>query len=230
MQFIPVAERSGLIVKVGEWVLRTACRQNKAWQEAGLPRVPISVNVSARQLREEDFAERVVDIIEASGLEPRFLEIELTETAIMENLSRSRRILDQLAEAGVRLVIDDFGTGYSSLARLRQLPIEAIKVDRSFIENICEDERDFSLVMAIVAMARNLGLQVVAEGVETLDQLKALNGLEHMPAPAFHCDRVQGFLFSKPVDGDELARLFKRSESEDEPFRSIRRVLHETAA
>ena len=230
MEFIPVAERSGLIVKVGEWVLRTACQQNVAWQEAGFPKVPISVNVSARQLREEDFAQRVVEIIEETGLDPRLLEIELTETAVMENLSRSRKILDALADAGVRLVIDDFGTGYSSLARLRQLPIEAIKVDRSFIENICEDERDLSLVMAIVAMARNLGLQVVAEGVETLEQLKALNGLEDMPLPRFHCDRVQGFLFSKPVGGAELARLFTRSESEVEPFRSIRRVLHETAA
>lgn len=230
MEFIPVAERSGLIVPVGEWVLQTACLQNRAWQEAGLPKVSISVNVSARQLRQEDFASRVLAIIAESGLNPRFLDIELTETAVMENLTRSRRILDQLAEAGVRLVIDDFGTGYSSLARLRHLPIEAIKVDRSFIENINEDERDLSLVMAIVAMAQNLGLKVVAEGVETLDQLKALNGLEGMPMPRFHCDQVQGFLFSKPVEGDELARLFKRSESEDEPFRSIRRVLHESAA
>jgi EAL domain-containing protein (putative c-di-GMP-specific phosphodiesterase class I) len=230
MEFIPVAERSGLIVLVGEWVLRTACQQNKAWQEAGLPKVPISVNVSARQLREENFAERVVEILGETGLEPGLLEIELTETAVMENLSRSRKILDDLARAGIRLVIDDFGTGYSSLARLRQLPIEAIKVDRSFIEHIDEDERDLSLVMAIVAMASNLGLQVVAEGVETLEQLKALNGLESMPVPRFHCDRVQGFLFSKPVEGAELARLFTRSESQDEPFRSIRRVLHESAA
>ncbi len=225
-----MAERSGLIVTLGEWVLRTACEQNVAWQEAGFPKVPISVNVSARQLREEDFAQRVVKIIEETGLDPRLLEIELTETAVMENLSRSRKILDALAGAGVRLVIDDFGTGYSSLARLRQLPIEAIKVDRSFIENICEDERDLSLVMAIVAMGRNLGLQVVAEGVETLEQLRALNGLDDMPMPRFHCDRVQGFLFSKPVAGDELARLFTRSETEVEPFCSIRRVLHETAA
>jgi diguanylate cyclase (GGDEF)-like protein len=230
MEFIPVAERSGLIVVLGEWVLSTACQQNKAWQEAGLPKVPISVNVSARQLREENFAERVVEILGESGLEPNLLEIELTETAVMENLSRSRKILDDLAKAGIRLVIDDFGTGYSSLARLRQLPIEAIKVDRSFIEHIDEDERDLSLVMAIVAMASNLGLQVVAEGVETLDQLRALNGLESMPVPRFHCDRVQGFLFSKPVGGAELARLFTRSESQDEPFRSIRRVLHESAA
>jgi EAL domain-containing protein (putative c-di-GMP-specific phosphodiesterase class I) len=230
MEFIPIAERSGLIVSVGEWVLREACRQNVAWQKAGLPKVPISVNVSARQLREEDFADRIVEILGASGLEPRLLEVELTETAVMENLTRSRKILDQLAGAGVRLVIDDFGTGYSSLARLRQLPIEAIKVDRSFIERIDQDEKDLSLVMAIVAMASNLGLQVVAEGVETLEQLKALNGLESMPLPRFHCDRVQGFLFSKPVAGAELARLFKRSESEDEPFRSIRRVLHESAA
>ena len=230
MQFIPVAERTGQIVAVGEWVLRTACAQNKAWQDAGLPKVPISSNVSVRQLREEGFAGTVLKIVEEAGLDPRYLEIELTETAIMENLTRARRIMDELAEAGVRLVIDDFGTGYSSLSRLRQLPIEAIKVDRSFIEHIAEDERDLALVMAIVAMARNLGLHVVAEGVETLDQLRALNGLEHMPTPRFHCDRVQGFLFSKPVESRELERLFERSETEVEPFRSIRRVLHESAA
>ena len=230
MQFIPVAERTGQIVAVGEWVLRTACAQNKAWQDAGLPKVPISSNVSVRQLREEGFAGTVLKIVEEAGLDPRYLEIELTETAIMENLTRARRIMDELAEAGVRLVIDDFGTGYSSLSRLRQLPIEAIKVDRSFIEHIAEDERDLALVMAIVAMARNLGLHVVAEGVETLDQLRALNGLEHMPTPRFHCDRAQGFLFSKPVESRELERLFERSETEVEPFRSIRRVLHESAA
>ena len=127
-------------------------------------------------------------------------------------------------------MIDDFGTGYSSLARLRQLPIDGIKVDRSFIEHIAEDSKERSLVMAIVAMASNLGLQVVAEGVETFDQLRALGSLEGQPVPVFRCDRVQGFLFSRPVGEGEVPGLFERSSSDFEPFRSIRQLLHESAA
>ena len=230
LRFIPVAERSGLIVPIGEWVLRTACRQNREWQDAGLEKVSVSVNVSARQLREEDFVERVAMIVRETGLDPQYLEIELTESATMEDLDHSLEVLTGLSDLGVRLVIDDFGTGYSSLARLRELPIDGIKVDRSFIENIAEDPKERSLVMAIVAMARNLDLQVVAEGVETFDQLRALGSLEGQPIPVFRCDRVQGFLFSRPVDHEEVPGLFKRSESEIEPFRSIRRLLHETAA
>jgi diguanylate cyclase (GGDEF)-like protein/PAS domain S-box-containing protein len=230
LRFIPIAERSGLIVPIGEWVLRTACRQNREWQNSGLQPVPISVNVSARQLREEDFVSQVATIVRETGLDPQYLEIELTESATMEDLDHSLKVLTGLSDLGVRLVIDDFGTGYSSLARLRQLPIDGIKVDRSFIENIAEDKKERSLVMAIVAMARNLDLQVVAEGVETFDQLRALNHLEGQPIPVFRCDRVQGFLFSRPVDEGEVPGVFERSESEIEPFRSIRRVLHETAA
>ena len=230
LRFIPIAERSGLIVPIGEWVLRTACRQNREWQNSGLQKVPISVNVSARQLREEDFVSQVAMVIRETGLDPQYLEIELTESATMEDLDYSLEVLGALSNLGVRLVIDDFGTGYSSLARLRQLPIDGIKVDRSFIEHIAEDDKERSLVMAIVAMARNLDLQVVAEGVETFDQLRALGSLEERPIPSFRCDRVQGFLFSRPVDVEEIPGVFARSESEIEPFRSIRRMLHETAA
>jgi len=230
LRFIPVAERSGLIVPIGEWIIRTACRQNREWQEAGLQKVPVSVNVSARQLRESDFVSQVATIVQETGLDPRYLEIELTESTTMEDLDHSIEVLTDLSDLGVRLVIDDFGTGHSSLARLRQLPIDGIKVDRSFIEHIAEDKTERSLVMAIVAMARNLDLQVVAEGVETFDQLRALGSLEGQPIPVFRCDRVQGFLFSRPVGEDEVPALFESSESNLEPFRSIRRLLHETAA
>lgn len=230
LRFIPVAERSGLIVPIGEWVIRTACRQNREWQREGLQPVPISVNVSARQLRDEKFVSQVKTILQETGLAAEYLEIELTESATMEDLDHSLEILTALSDLGVRLVIDDFGTGYSSLARLRQLPIDGIKVDRSFIEHIAEDSKERSLVMAIVAMASNLGLQVVAEGVETFDQLRALGSLDGQPVPVFRCDRVQGFLFSRPVGEGEVPGLFQRSESDFEPFRSIRRLLHETAA
>ena len=230
LRFIPVAERSGLIVPIGEWVIRTACRQNREWQQAGLQPVPVSVNVSARQLRDEKFVSQVETILRETGLAAEFLEIELTESATMEDLDHSLEILTALSDLGVRLVIDDFGTGYSSLARLRQLPIDGIKVDRSFIEHIAEDSKERSLVMAIVAMASNLGLQVVAEGVETFDQLRALGSLDGQPVPVFRCDRVQGFLFSRPVGEGEVPGLFERSESDFEPFRSIRQMLHETAA
>jgi diguanylate cyclase (GGDEF)-like protein/PAS domain S-box-containing protein len=230
LRFIPVAERSGLIVPIGEWVIRTACRQNREWQDAGLRSVPISVNVSARQLRDAKFVSQVETILRETGLEPEYLEIELTESATMEDLDHSLEILTALSDLGVRLVIDDFGTGYSSLARLRQLPIDGIKVDRSFIEHIAEDSKERSLVMAIVAMASNLGLQVVAEGVETFDQLRALGSLEGQPVPVFRCDRVQGFLFSRPVGEGEVPGLFERSSSDFEPFRSIRQLLHESAA
>ena len=230
LRFIPVAERSGLIVSIGEWVVRTACRQNREWQREGLQPVPISVNVSARQLRDENFVSQVQTILQETGLAAEYLEIELTESATMEDLDHSLEILTALSDLGVRLVIDDFGTGYSSLARLRQLPIDGIKVDRSFIEHIAEDSKERSLVMAIIAMASNLGLQVVAEGVETFDQLRALGSLDGQPVPVFRCDRVQGFLFSRPVGEGEVPGLFKRSESDFEPFRSIRRLLHETAA
>jgi diguanylate cyclase (GGDEF)-like protein/PAS domain S-box-containing protein len=230
LQFIPVAEKTGLIVTIGEWVLRTACRQNLEWQDTGLPKVPISVNVSPRQLREKGFLSQVETIVRETGLDPKYLEIELTESATMDDVDGSLNVLTGLSNLGVRLVIDDFGTGHSSLARLRHLPIDGIKVDRSFIEHIAEDAKERSLVMAIVAMARNLGLQVVAEGVETFDQLRALGSLEGESLAVFRCDRVQGFLFSRPVGEDEVPGLFARSESESEPFRSLRRLLQETAA
>lgn len=230
LRFIPIAERSGLIVPIGEWILRTACRQNLEWQEAGLPKVPISVNVAPRQLREEDFVDQVAGILRETGLEPRYLEIELTESATMDEVDSSVKVLTDLSDVGVRLVIDDFGTGHSSLARLRHLPIDGIKVDRSFIEHIAEDSKERSLVTAIVAMARSLGLDIVAEGVETFDQLRVLGSLEESRLATFRCDRVQGFLFSRPVTHEEMPTLFARSQSDLEPFLSIRRLLNDNAA
>jgi len=209
-KFIPVAERSGLIVPIGQWVLTTACRTNKAWQESGLSAIPISVNVSAKQLQQDDFVAIVEDVLRETGLAPRWLELELTESTAMTDVEQSLEILQRLKDLGVRIVIDDFGTGYSSLMRMKELPMDAVKIDRSFIQNIALDPRDRALVMAVVALARNLGVEVIAEGVETREQLEVLRSFESQPVSMFRCDKVQGFLFSRPVSRDEMPDLLKR--------------------
>jgi len=225
LSFIPIAERSGLIVPIGKWVLETACRASRRWQEEGFPAVPIAVNISARQLQEPDFVEVVETVLQETGLRPDLLELELTESTAMEDVQRSKAQLTQLQDSGVRIVIDDFGTGYSSLMRLKQLPMNAVKVDRSFIENIAKDPKDRALVMAIVAMAGNLGVDVVAEGVETLEQLEVLRSFETQPLTVLRCDKVQGNLFSTPVETDEVPSLFALAADADGPFESIRRVV-----
>jgi diguanylate cyclase (GGDEF)-like protein/PAS domain S-box-containing protein len=212
-KFIPVAERCGLIIPIGEWVLATACRTNKAWQDAGLPWIPVSVNISAKQLQQDDFVAVVEDVLRETGLSPKLLELELTESTAMGNVEQSQQILTRLRDLGVRIVIDDFGTGYSSLVRMKLLPMDAVKVDRSFIENIAEDPRDRALVMAIVALARNLDAEVVAEGVETLEQLEVLQSFDGQPAHMFRCDKMQGNLFSCPVPPDEIPDLLGRGPS-----------------
>lgn len=211
-KFIPVAERSGLIVPIGQWVLATACKTTKAWQDSGLPPVPISVNVSVKQLQQDDFVSTVHDVLRDTGLSAEWLDLELTETAAMVDVERSLEILGNLKDLGVRIVIDDFGTGYSSLMRMKHLPMDAVKIDRSFIENIALDPRDRALVMAIVALARNLGVEVVAEGVETREQLEVLRSFESQPVNMFRCDKVQGYLFSRPVSRDEIPELLGRQQ------------------
>jgi diguanylate cyclase (GGDEF)-like protein/PAS domain S-box-containing protein len=209
-KFIPVAERCGLIVPIGQWVLETACRTNREWQAKGLPWFPVSVNISAKQLQSEDFLDVVEDILRRTGLSPQLLELELTESTAMADVQQSREVLSRLKDLGVRIVIDDFGTGYSSLVRMKLLPMDAVKVDRSFIENIAEDPRDRALVMAIVALARNLGVEVVAEGVETREQLEVLRSFQSQPSDMFHCDKIQGNFFSGPIAPGEIPDLFLR--------------------
>lgn len=210
-KFIPVAERSGLIIPIGQWVLETACKTSREWQDAGLPAVPIGVNISAKQLQQDDFLGVVEAVLAETRLRPELLELELTESAAMEDHRHSQKLLTKLRDLGVRIVIDDFGTGYSSLSRLKLLPMHAVKVDQSFIENIVEDPRDRALVMAMVAMARNLGVDVVAEGVESVDQLEVLRSFESQPVTLFRCDKLQGFLFSRPVPKSEMPELFYRT-------------------
>lgn len=192
-RFIPVAEETGLIVPIGEWVLVNACREMKRWIDAGLQPVRMAVNVSARQLRRRDFCETVAGVLAETGLPAELLELEITESSVMENPEEAIDILQRIGRMGVSLAIDDFGTGYSSLAYLKLFPIDHLKIDRSFVRDIEFDLNDRAIAFGTIALAHSLGLNVIAEGVETEDQLDLLrsNG----------CDEVQGYLFSKPLSG-----------------------------
>ena len=191
-RFIPVAEETGIIVEIGEWVLINACRTMKHWIDAGLKPMRMAVNVSARQLRRRDFCETVAGALAESGLPSELLELEITESSVMENPEEAVQILQRLGRMGVSLAIDDFGTGYSSLAYLKLFPIDRLKIDRSFVADIETDLNDRAIALGTIALAHSLGLQVIAEGVETEDQLDLLrsNG----------CDEVQGYLISKPLN------------------------------
>jgi EAL domain-containing protein (putative c-di-GMP-specific phosphodiesterase class I) len=197
--FIPLAEETGLIIPIGTWAMEEACRQNKAWQDKGLPRVRVAVNISALQFRQRNLLECVAGALERSGLAPHYLEVEITESVVMQKASEAIVTLEQLARMGVNISIDDFGTGYSSLSYLRRFPLHTLKIDRSFIRDISEDSDDAAIVSAIIAMAHNLRLKVVAEGVETKQQLKHLKLLGG--------DEYQGYYRSKPLAAEEFERL-----------------------
>jgi EAL domain-containing protein (putative c-di-GMP-specific phosphodiesterase class I) len=200
-QFIPLAEETGLIVPIGKWVLQTACTQNVAWQRQGLPPVRMAVNLSARQFADEDLLEDIAAVLESTGLRPELLEVELTESMVIQNTERAGRVLGELKKMGVRLAIDDFGVGYSSLTHLKRFPIDTLKVDRSFIRDLPEDPEDKAITEAIIAMGKSLNLTVVAEGVETQEQQSFLQ--DHA------CDEMQGFLFSKPIAAEAFAELLR---------------------
>jgi diguanylate cyclase (GGDEF)-like protein/PAS domain S-box-containing protein len=200
-QFIPIAEECGLIVPIGNWVLRSACRQAKAWLDAGLPMTSIAVNVSATELRQEGFLAGLFTIFEETGLDPHCLELELTESVLMTHAESAATILQTLRESGVQVAIDDFGTGYSSLSYLRKFPIDALKIDQSFVRQIAATGDDASIVTAVISMARSLKLRVIAEGVETFEQLAFLQRHE--------CNEAQGFYFSRPLPAERFERLFR---------------------
>jgi diguanylate cyclase (GGDEF)-like protein/PAS domain S-box-containing protein len=204
-QFIPLAEETGLIVPIGRWVLQTACAQNVAWQQQGLPPVHIAVNLSARQFADEDLVEDIAAALKSTGLRPELLELELTESMVIQNTERAGKVLNEIKKMGVRLAIDDFGVGYSSLTHLKRFPIDTLKVDRSFIRDLPEDAEDKAITEAIIAMGRSLSLTVVAEGVETEEQQNFLRGLE--------CDEMQGYHFSKPIAADAFAELLQRTQA-----------------
>ncbi|BAN34819.1 sensor diguanylate cyclase/phosphodiesterase, PAS, PAS and PAS domain-containing [Sulfuricella denitrificans skB26] len=200
-EFVPLLEENNLIIPVGEWVLRTACAQCRAWQDAGLPPLRMAVNLSARQFRQENLVEMIDSILLETGISPKLLELELTEGLLMENTSDTSLILGQFKSRGVQVAIDDFGTGYSSLSYLKRFPIDRLKIDQSFVRDIIIDSNDAAIAVAVISLGRSLGLSVIAEGVETLDQLEFL-GVQK-------CDEYQGYHFSRPVPPEEIVCLFK---------------------
>ena len=198
-QFVPIAEDCGLILHIGRWVLREACRQARAWQDAGLPTVPVAVNVSAVEFRDKGFVEGVRAILSETGLEACYLDLELTEGVLMEDGESTAAVLRTLKMMGVHLAVDDFGTGYSSLSYLRQFPIDVLKIDKSFVHQISGDPNDSAIVSAVIDMGKNLKQRVVAEGIETQEQLAFLQ--------ARHCAEGQGYLFSRPLAAAQFAHI-----------------------
>ncbi|WP_456273224.1 EAL domain-containing protein [Bacillus sp. AK031] len=201
-EFIPIAEESGMIIEIGEWVLEQACIQNKKWQETGYPPIKVSVNLSVLQMKHSDIVTTVKNVLESTGLDPVWLELEITETAIMESKRSVVRILKQLKKIGVSIAIDDFGTGYSSLNYLKRFPVDTLKIDRTFIQDLLTEQDDTVIATAVISMASKLGLKVVAEGVETEEQLNYLHDL--------HCNEVQGFLISPPIPVKEFEILLEK--------------------
>jgi EAL domain-containing protein (putative c-di-GMP-specific phosphodiesterase class I) len=200
-RFIRIAEETGLILSIGEWVLHTASLQNKAWQDQTLPKMRIAVNLSPQQFRQKDFARRIREILSHTGLEPEYLEVELTESTLMADVESTVRTLSELREAGVQISLDDFGTGYSSLSYLKRFPIDTLKIDQSFVQEITSDADSKAIADAIIAMAHSLHLSALAEGVETEGQLALLR--------ARGCDQLQGNLFSKPLPPEALAQFLR---------------------
>jgi EAL domain-containing protein (putative c-di-GMP-specific phosphodiesterase class I) len=213
-EFIPLAEETGLIEPIGAWVLQTACRQFREWQDLGLAPGRIAVNVSARQFSGEQFCAQVEQVLRESGLAPSCLELEITESLMMKDEAHTAQMLTQLRNIGVSIAIDDFGMGYSSLGRLSELSVNRLKIDRSFVQSADSLGRNATIVTAIVAMARALDVEVVAEGVENFSQLLHLQDQQ--------CNEAQGFLLSKPLHVAEATELLERLEASTATSRTMR--------
>jgi diguanylate cyclase (GGDEF)-like protein len=205
-KFIPVAEEIGLIIDIGEWVIQTACQQNKAWQRAGFPPIRVSVNVSSRQFRPRNLLQIIKGSLIDSDLNPIYLELELTESLLMEESHEDENsilaVLRNLRSMGIQIAMDDFGTGYSSLSYLKRFPITTLKIDRAFVQDICTDDDDAAIITAIIAMAHSLRLSIVAEGVETSEQIAFLQDKQ--------CEIIQGYYFSPPVSVDEMTQILEK--------------------
>lgn len=199
-EFIPLAEDSGLIVPVGEWVLRAACAQNRLWQDVGLSRLRVAVNISARQFQQQNLSVKISQILDETGLDPHCLELELTESSIMQSADSATRTLGELRETGIEISIDDFGTGYSSLGYLKRLPVDTLKIDQSFVREMTTEPDSAAIVQAIITLAHNLRLKVIAEGVETEEQLRFLHLLR--------CDQAQGYLLASLYPPENLSSSF----------------------
>jgi predicted signal transduction protein with EAL and GGDEF domain len=201
-QFIPLAETSGLIIPIGEFVIRTVCEQIKTWQEAGYKQMNIALNVSSRQFDQQNLIEIVKEALQDAMIPPQCLELEITESIIMRNPEKAMRTLTELKALGIEIAIDDFGTGYSSLSYLKRLPLDFLKIDQSFVKNLASDPRDQAIIRAIIAMAHSLNLKTIAEGVETEEQLSFLQ--KH------GCDEIQGYLFSRPLPAEEIPGILAK--------------------
>jgi diguanylate cyclase (GGDEF)-like protein/PAS domain S-box-containing protein len=217
-EFIPFAEETGLILPIGDWVLETACLQNSRWQEDGHPPIRVTVNLSARQLQQEHLVATVSRVLSAAALEPRYLQLEITEGAVMTNVEHIIAMLYELRTMGVGIAVDDFGTGYSSLSYLKRFPIDAVKIDRSFVRDLATDPNDAAIVTTVIAMSRSLNLKVIAEGVETERQLEFLRDRG--------CDEFQGYLFGRPVPADQ----FERDYLIDSPSNKLTQLLGRVTA
>jgi len=204
-KFIPLAEETGLIIPIGNIVLYEACIQNKMWQEIGFAPLRVAVNLSAKQFEQENLVEVIQEILAKTRLEPKWLELEITESIIMKNFELSIEILNKFRGMGIHVSLDDFGTGYSSLNYLKRLPIDTLKIDKSFVDNITQDSNDEIIAKAVIELAHKMGLEVVAEGVEEVEQLNFLKEQK--------CDKIQGFLFSKPVSEEDFQKLIKSSQT-----------------
>jgi diguanylate cyclase (GGDEF)-like protein len=217
-KFVPSAERSGAIVPIGAWVLETACRQMADWSDGGEPPFTLAVNVSARQIASPGFVELVTRVLGEVSLDPGRLELELTESAALGDSEQCAGVFTALARLGIRLAIDDFGSGYSSLLRLRQTPISVVKIDEFFLRDIGADSRDATIVRAVAAMARALGMTVVAEGVDNVGQLRALRQLEGGATGGLVCDRVQGYLLGRPLPAAESTAVLRQLAESGSPW------------
>jgi EAL domain-containing protein (putative c-di-GMP-specific phosphodiesterase class I) len=200
-KFIPIAEQCGYIVPIGQWVLREACHQIQSWLDAGLAPMPVAINISAVELRSKDFVQGVHAVLQETGVDPRYLEFELTETAIMQNPKSTIAVLHALKDMGVQLTLDDFGTGFSSLSYLKGFPIDALKIDKSFVRGLCTNAGDANIVSAVINMGKSFGLRVIAEGVETREQFLMLQ--------AQQCAEGQGYYFQRPVAPDEFTQWLR---------------------
>ena len=202
VKLIPLAEKTDLIIPISLWVLKTACLQNKVWQKSGLPPIPVAVNLSARQFQQSNLVELVTQVLEETGLDPHLLDIEITETAVMQNLTFAQDSLSKLRSLGVQVSLDDFGTGYSSLGYLQKLPVTSLKIDQSFIQSLQEKPQNIAIISAVIALGKSFDLRVIAEGVETLQQLEILQRL--------NCQEVQGFWVSRPLQPEDATKFLSQ--------------------
>ncbi|MBI4733798.1 MAG: EAL domain-containing protein, partial [Rubrobacteridae bacterium] len=200
--FIPIAEESDLVFLIGEWVIKEACRQCKEWEDAGHPPVRVSINLSARQFQQHNLVDIIDEALLGTGVSPELLEFEITESALMKDADKAIEILNEIKNRGIHIAMDDFGTGYSSFGYLKRFPIDRLKIDKMFVDSIITDKSDSAIVSAIIATAKSLGMQSLAEGVETEGQLVCLQELG--------CNEMQGYLFSKPLPVSEISKVLRQ--------------------